>query len=312
MNAPTSTATYQARHLPISSFIEIRGFKRHVLTWGDPAKATPDAPLLLMMHGWMDVAASFQFMVDALRDQPGFADRPMVAVDWRGFGLSGNSGADSYWFPDYLADLDMLLDALSPEQPIDLLGHSMGGNVVMLYAGLRPERIRKLINAEGFGIPAADPSEAIERYSKWIAGLKKPAQLKDYATVSEVAERLKKNNPLLRDDFAQWLAPHWARQEGDRWVINADPAHKRPQPILYRENEILAFFERITAPVLFIEGDQTLYFLFFDGKFSHAEFVARSKYVTNMRIETLKGAGHMIHHDQPEAMATLISSFLAE
>jgi pimeloyl-ACP methyl ester carboxylesterase len=46
-------------------------------------------------------------------------------------------------FADYLADLDMLLDHYAPGQAVDLVGHSMGGNVAMMYAGVRPERIRR-------------------------------------------------------------------------------------------------------------------------------------------------------------------------
>uniref|UniRef100_UPI002362DFF1 alpha/beta fold hydrolase n=3 Tax=Pseudomonadota TaxID=1224 RepID=UPI002362DFF1 len=80
-------------------------------------------PPLVLLHGWMDVGASFQFVVDALA-----GDREVIALDWRGFGLSEASGAGCYWFPDYLADLDALLDAVSPSAPVDLLGHSMGGN----------------------------------------------------------------------------------------------------------------------------------------------------------------------------------------
>ncbi|HET6786726.1 MAG TPA: alpha/beta fold hydrolase, partial [Aquabacterium sp.] len=173
------TATdYSPTHPATSCFIDLRGLRHHLLVWGDLAKATPEAPLLVLVHGWMDVGASFQFAVDALRAQEGFAERPIVAIDWRGFGLSDASGADSYWFADYLADLDFLIDALSPTQPIDLLGHSMGGNVVMLYAGLRPQRIRRLINVEGFGMPAMAPEEAPERYEKWLTELKEPARLK--------------------------------------------------------------------------------------------------------------------------------------
>lgn len=132
------STSYTPSYPAVSRFIDLRGLRHHLLVWGDPARATPQAPLLVLVHGWMDVAASFQFAVDALRAQPGWQERPIVALDWRGFGLSAPSGADSYWFADYLADLDFLLDELSPGQPIDLLGHSMGGNAVMLYAGLRP------------------------------------------------------------------------------------------------------------------------------------------------------------------------------
>lgn len=304
------SSVYSPRYQPASRFLTARGLRHHLLVWGDPAQGTPQAPLLVLVHGWMDVAASFQFAVDALREQPGWADRPIVALDWRGFGLSEASGADSYWFADYLADLDLLLDQLSPGQAVDLLGHSMGGNAVMLYAGLRPARIRRLVNVEGFGMPGAPAEEAPQRFEKWIEEIKVPARLKDYASLDEVAQRLRKNNPLLREDHAQWLAGHWARPEGERWVINADPVHKRPQPLLYRVAEVLAFFRRIAAPVLFVEGDQTMYFMLFGGRYDRAQFIERSQAVSDFTLKTVQGAGHMLHHDQPEALAALMADFL--
>lgn len=305
-----STIDYSPAWPAASRYTDLRGLRHHLLVWGDLARATPDAPLVVMVHGWMDVAASFQFMVDALRAQPGFADRPIVAVDWRGFGLSDASGADSYWFSDYLADLDFLLDELAPGQAIDLIGHSMGGNVSMLYAGLRPQRVRKLINVEGFGMPAMEPEEAPERYEKWLEELKQPARMKDYASLPAVADRLRQNNPRLREDYALWLASHWAREVNGRWVINADPAHKRPQPLLYRWPEVRVFFRRISAPVLFIEGDQTLYFLFFSGKYGRDEFLERIREVPQLSLHTVRDAGHMTHHDQPEELARLVAEFL--
>jgi pimeloyl-ACP methyl ester carboxylesterase len=314
MNASTThsadLAVYQATHQATSRFVNLRGLRHHLMCWGDPAAATPEAPLLVLVHGWMDVGASFQFAVDALRARPGFEHRPIVALDWRGFGLTENSGADNYWFADYLADLDFLIDELSPSAPIDLVGHSMGGNVVMLYAGLRPQRIRKLVNLEGFGMPDMPPDMAVKRYEEWFDALKKPSRLKDYATLDEVADRLKGTNPLLRDTHARWLAGHWAHEVGGRWVLNADPAHKRPQPLLYRLPEVLTFFRRISAPVLFVEGDQTLYFMFFNGEYSRDEFIERSKVVSNFTLQTIAGAGHMLHHDQPEELARVMADFL--
>jgi pimeloyl-ACP methyl ester carboxylesterase len=66
------------------------------------------APLLVLLHGWCDVSASWQFVVDALAS--GMAHR---RPDWRGFGLSEWNN-DVYWFPDYIADLDALLLHYSP------------------------------------------------------------------------------------------------------------------------------------------------------------------------------------------------------
>lgn len=307
----TSDQAYVPAHPAESRFITVRGLRHHVLVWGDLALATAEQPLLVMLHGWMDVAASFQFMVDALRQQDAWSQRPIVAIDWRGFGLTQCPPTDSYFFADYLGDLDGLLDELAPDgRRVDLLGHSMGGNVVMLYAGVRPERIRKLVNLEGFGMPATTPEDAPARYIRWFNEIKAPSQLKDYASLEDVAQRLQANNPRLRTPFALWLAQHWARQEGARWVINADAAHKRSQPILYRVEEVMAFLRRITCPVLFVEGAQTLYFMFFNGKFDRAEFLERVKVVPDFRIASLEDAGHMLHHDQPAALARTLASFL--
>jgi pimeloyl-ACP methyl ester carboxylesterase len=196
MTAPVYTPRRAAR----SQFVTLRGLRYHLLSWGDPSLATPERPPLVLLHGWMDVAASFQFMVDALADE-----RYVVAADWRGFGLSESSGSDSYWFPDYLGDLDTLLDLIAPEGVVDLLGHSMGGNVAMLYAGLKPQRVRRLVNLEGFGLPRAQAEEAPQRLLQWLQTLRTPPRLRPYASLAAVAERLLANDPRLAPERAAWL-----------------------------------------------------------------------------------------------------------
>jgi pimeloyl-ACP methyl ester carboxylesterase len=155
---------YQALKASRSTFVPIRHLPYHVRQWGEPVAG--QAPLVLV-HGWMDVSASWQFMVDALK-----TDRWIIAPDWRGFGLtrSGDPAPDSYWFPDYLADLDALLDHFAGEQPVDLVGHSMGGNVAMMFAGGRPQRIRRLVNLEGFGLPATRPAQCCASQSALSCG----------------------------------------------------------------------------------------------------------------------------------------------
>ena len=116
---------------------------------------------LVALHGWMDVGASFQFLVDALVD-----DWHVVAPDLRGFGRS-EWQPQGYWFADYIADLDALLDQVSPDAPVRLLGHSLGGNIVMHYAGSRPARVHAVVSLEGFGIPFELASAAPENSSGW-------------------------------------------------------------------------------------------------------------------------------------------------
>jgi pimeloyl-ACP methyl ester carboxylesterase len=229
---------YQALKASRSEFVPIRNLNYHVRVWGEPDPAR--APLVLV-HGWMDVAASWQFMVDALAD-----DRWIIAPDWRGFGLTRAAGPapDSYWFPDYLADLDALLDHYAADQPVDLVGHSMGGNVVMVYAGARPQRIRRLVNLEGFGMPATRPAQAPGRDAQWMDEVKALPRgeqaLKAYDSPDAVARRLMKTNPRLAQDKADWLARQWAAPNAQgQWKILGDAAHKVVRAYLYRGDAAL-------------------------------------------------------------------------
>jgi pimeloyl-ACP methyl ester carboxylesterase len=288
-----------------SSAVAVRGLDYQLRRWDVPGSVGPP---LVLLHGWMDVAASFQFMVKAFT-----SPRTVYAPDWRGFGdTAPPPGTDTYWFPDYLADLDALLDAVSPDAPVDLLGHSMGGNVAMLYAGIRPGRVRRLINLEGFGVPATKPEQAPGRYARWLDELKQPTRLRDYVSLDEVAERLRRNNPRLTPERAAWLAPHWARHDAasGRWVLRSDPAHKRTNPILYRAEEALACWARIAAPVLWVEGRDTDVAKFWGDRYPRAEFEARLAVVPQVERTVLDDAGHMLHHDQPEALARAVEGFL--
>ena len=301
---------YDPRRVAAARRLPIRGLNYHLESWGGPELATPQRPLLLLLHGWMDVGASFQFMVDALAAVEG-PQRWIVAPDWRGFGRTGNSGGDSYWFPDYLGDLDAMIDALAPGQPIDLLGHSMGGNVAMSYAGVRPERVRRLINLEGFGLPASHPKQAPKRMLQWLDELKTPTGLRPYANAAAVAERLTKTNPRLAPDKAAWLATQWAAPAADgQWHLLADAAHKRVNPALYQADEVVETWARIAAPLLWVEGADTDVAKWWGERYSRREFEARLARVPRVERETLADCGHMLHHDRPNELAAALLGFL--
>jgi pimeloyl-ACP methyl ester carboxylesterase len=286
-----------------TEFINIRGLRYHVRHWGREG-----APRLFMLHGWMDVSASFQFVVDCLQ-----TDRHVIAPDWRGFGLTQNSGADTYWFPDYVGDLDAILQHYAPDRAVDLLGHSMGGNAVMLYAGIRPARVNKAINLEGFGMPVTQPEQAPGRYAKWLDELRTPPALRTYAGSAEVAARLQKNNPRLTAERAAFLSAHWAAPNADgAWEILGDAAHKLSNPVLYRVEEVLACWKQITAPLLWVEAGQTDVWRWMGPKQqARAEIDRRIACIPHATRVTIEDAGHMLHHDQPLALAHEIERFLS-
>ena len=300
---------YQARRPSRSEFVPIRTLRYHVRVWGEPA---PGKIPLVMVHGWMDVAASYQFVVDAFA-----REHYVIAPDWRGYGRTELPATDNYWFPDYLADLDFLLDRYAPDGPVDLVGHSMGGNIAMLYAGARPQRIRSLVNLEGFGMPATQPAQAPGRYAKWMEQLKAyhrgELDLKSYDSLEGVARRLMKTNRRLGQDKAEWLAGHWAQQQADgRWHILGHAAHKIVNANLFRVDEVLEIYRAIQAPVLAVEAGDDSLGQWWQGRFTLAEYHERLKAVSDLRIARIEDAGHMLHHDQPEQLARLIEEFLPQ
>ena len=310
---------YKEKRVSRSEFVPIRGLNYHVQVWGGPAGGAAGAAPLVLLHGWMDVAASWQFMVDAFSEA--FAQgRTIIAPDWRGFGQTGLASdgppTDNYWVADYLADLDFLLDHYAPVQAVDLAGHSMGGNVVMTYAGVRPERVRRLVNLEGFGQPASQPDEAPGRYVRWLDELKSlhrgEMDMKAYDDAGGVVTRLLKTNPRLSKDKAEWLARHWARPNASgKWQILGNPAHKVISASLYRAEETLALYRRICMPLLAVEASEDSLNQWWKGKYTPAEYHDRLKLVRQAEIAVVQDAGHMLHHDQPEYLAGLLERFLA-
>jgi len=281
-----------------SQIVLIRDLAYHVRTWGEA-----DAPKLFMLHGWMDVGASFQFLVDALE-----RDWHVIAPDWRGFGKSAWC-ADGYWFADYIADLEAILDTFAPHEPARLVGHSLGGNVVMLYAGIRPERVAKVVSLDGFGIPAEDASSAPGKYAKWLDALRDPPAFAPYMSLAAVADRLQKNNPRLSRDKAEFLASHWAEvlPDGSARLVS-DPRHKLPFPIVYRMEEVRAIWARVAAPVLWVGASDSFILKWLgDGERGLRE---RMSALPDCRFVAIPDAGHMLHHDQPAAVAAAIEPFL--
>jgi pimeloyl-ACP methyl ester carboxylesterase len=243
-------------------------------------------------------------VVDALR-----GDWDLYAPDWRGFGLSEWGKSDAYWFPDYIADLDRLLENLESENAVNLVGHSLGGNVAAMYAGIRPHRVAKLVNLEGFGLAPTRSEQAPGRYARWLNELHEGPALRPYKGFDELAARLSRENPRLTAERAQFLAQHWGREAGDGGVVlRGDPAHKIVNPVLYRYEEVRACWQQASAPVLWVDAAEsdTLKRL----GLSEAQHAERRSAFPNLKYMTVKDAGHMLHHDQPEEVARLIEAFL--
>lgn len=277
-----------------SEFLRIQGLRYHIRRWGEASK-----PKLFILHGWSDASATFEWLA-----QPLLQDWQVLAPDWRGFGHSGWTG-QSYWFPDYLADLDAIVDHYSPEAPLRLVGHSMGAQVASLYAGLRPQRIERLVLLDGLMMPDMPLNGAAKRYGAWLDALKTPPAPKTYDSLDSFADVVRRLYPQLGPDKARWVAERWSRQAPDgRAVLLADPMHRMNTPIPYRLAHSHAIWQQITAPTLFLDGANSP---LLQGVAGREETLACFAVHQHRVIE---GAGHMLHLDAPGETAQQINDFL--
>lgn len=308
----------RARRKAWYEYLTLRGVRHRLTWWGERV----DDPVVLL-HGWMDSSETWQFLVDCLP-----SDWSCVALDWRGFGGS-EWPADGYWFPDYFADLEALLDVVCPHAPARLIAHSMGGNVAAMYGGIRPKRVRWLVNLEGIGLRRTSPDEAPERYAEWLDQLKAPLRERRYASVDVLIEFLLARNPRMSRERAEFLARAWSRPDAGtasvrgeepasarasaqkntgRVALVFDPRHRNVSPVLYRREEAEACWRRMEAPLLLMlaELSEIRPRVGADGSEGYFRSVFR-----DIRIVTLRGAGHMMHLEVPEEIAQYVVEFAA-
>jgi pimeloyl-ACP methyl ester carboxylesterase len=292
------TVHYLPRRVPELLQHEVCGIRHHFTQWAGQAQAPP----AVLLHGFMDCGATYQFVADELAPS-----RALIAPDWRGFGQSAWS-PQGYWFPDYFADLDAIVGWLSPGAPVDIVGHSMGGNIAMIYAGLRPERVRRVVSLEGFGMPGAPAELAPRRYRDWLDQRRDPEPASVFPSLEVFAGVLRKRNPRLPADRADFVARAWSEVLPDGRVRpRFDPAHKRVNPILYRRAEAEACWAEMRAPLLYVAGAESDFLARLRGAGDPDQVRAL---IPQLEPRVVAAAGHMLHHDQPAAVARLVQEFL--
>jgi pimeloyl-ACP methyl ester carboxylesterase len=285
---------------PRDRTIDVRGLKIHYLEWGERA-----AEPLVLIHGFLDHARSWDTFVAALEKK---SSKPMwiIAPDCRGHGDSGWVGAGGYYhFPDYLWDLECLLESLDVEK-ISLIGHSMGGTISFLYAGTFPEKVRKLVLVEGIGPIAMRFVDAPPRTERWLAELKGLRQRKvvEYATLEKAAERLRRKNPRLKPELAlELVRSGMKRTDGGKWVWKFDPLHRTVAPQPFYSGQAVEFFRRIQCPVLIVDGAKS-------RQTPRPDLEERLSAIADRSHVDIEDAGHMVHHDNPEGLAQAVTEFL--
>ena len=286
---------------PSSHFYVSQRLRLHYVDWGNP-----DAPLLLLVHGGRDHARSWDQVAQALR-----ADHHVVAPDLRGHGDSAWAVGSSYALTDFVLDVAQLLEALN-EQPATIIGHSLGGAVSLLYTGVFPERVARLVAIEGLGPPPEVMVQLREvpgwkRVRDWIERMQQLAgrQPRRYESIDAAAKRMLEENQFLDEEQARHLTIHGvARNEDGTYSWKFDNYVRAFSPNRLSEDEVVELRARIECPVLLVRGTE-----------SWASDPAVDGRIAPFRdacVANVEGAGHWVHHDRLDAFLALVRGFLAE
>ncbi len=281
------------------------GIDFQIYEWGDPER-----PKLFLLHGWMDTGASFDFVARYLSDA-----FYLIAPDLRGFGKTGHSPNPlGYFFYEYIPDLHALFNAYSPDEPLRILGHSMGGNIASLYAGTFSERVSHLINVEGFGISDTAPERGPDRMRKWVEALGMPMPgFRPYPDRDALADRLRIPNPHLTLEQARFIADSMGESISNGVRLAADPKHKLPSPYLFQLQNAIPFWQRIAAQCLLVYGEKTSMGVWLQGEGDLKAEISRrlAHFPKSSQVVEMKDCGHMIHHERPQELAEHIRKFLS-
>lgn len=278
---------------PRESFLEVRGLRLCVLTWGPE-----NGPLVVYLHGLLDHAAA----IDEIGQRLARRGLRVLAPDLRGHGRSDHVGAGgSYHVVDFVADLDAMARTLGPA-PFTLVGHSFGAGVAGLFAGARSDRLSQLVLVEAV-VPTAtqrDPGARLSTHLDYLAS----AQLHPvFPDLDTAAERLRAATPM---SLAQALASAHRLTEpcdgGVRW--RWDPMLRTRAGITFHGLELpLERFRelvgRARCPVTLVHGD--------DSDVRKADRVTLAVRDNGHTRDIVLRGGHNLHLDSPAALAEVIA-----
>lgn len=283
-----------------TSRLNVRGLDYHITEWGES-----DKPTLFLLHGWMDCGGSFKFMAEHLQD-----NFHIVAPDLRGFGDTEH--AAGYWFPDYFADLEVILNHFAPGRPVDLAGHSMGGNIVLMYAGIQPQRVKRVLSLESAGAMATTSTETPDKYRRWLREILSDEPARVYPNEMMFRNSIHKGNPSLSEDMVGELVRLWGQAVGDDGAMQLkhDHAHRYTNPVRYNYEDTLAVWREVTAQVGLVMAAQSRMYQHFEqiGRLDEAQSVLK---IDDKDYFLIENCAHMLHLEQPQATAEVIKQFFS-
>jgi pimeloyl-ACP methyl ester carboxylesterase len=269
--------------------LDVRGLKLHCVERGEGEMA-------VLLHGWLDHAGSFDLLAPLL---PGRT----VAIDFRGHGDSQWVGPGGFYhFVEYIADLDGALELLSPQEPVRIVGHSMGAAAALIYAATRPARVSHLTMIDA--VPLSISTQEIPaRLGSYLEDLRHiPRKRRRVDSAEDAAQRLMRNNTSLSEKAARVLASGGTSRDPEQENALAwkwDPLLRAHSPLPISEPVVQLICAQAKVPVLAIRGERGM-------MPEEPELRARFPHL-KMSVHTVPGTGHHAHLDAPSEVAKLVA-----
>jgi pimeloyl-ACP methyl ester carboxylesterase len=283
---------------PISHFFYSHRLKLQFWDWGTNGK-----PVMILVHGGLDHARNWDWVARALRE-----DYHVYALDLRGHGNSAWAPGALYSVAEHVLDLSGLADIVKGF-PIYIIGHSLGAVVTLLYAGVYPDRVKKIVAIEGVGLPPVTKPQRppTDRIRDWIERVRSAENRTphSYPDLASAVQRMKEANPFLSDSVAEHLTLHGTNWNADGSIIwKFDNFARLGAPYGMNAEEAAAVMSRITCPVLLFWGRESFAV--------DPDDAPETPVLRDRRIVKVDRAGHWVHHDQLELFLRETKKFLAE
>lgn len=307
-----------------SEFVDFatNNLRIHIRHWYincDESESDSNTITIFLLHGWMDCSASWQLVIDYLRQNNSNKKYHIIAPDWRGFGLS-KWYYTTYSFVDNIADLDAIVHhyfSVDNTEKINIVGHSMGGFITTLYAGLRPQKINKIITLEGFGLAPSSPEVIPTNFHKWLSiknfGNEVYPKFHQHNSKADFMQWLIHKNSRLTTERAEFLTEFLAvKNDNNKYVFNADTFHKNAiPPTRFHLEDAKVLWNKVEAEVLWVLAKNSWVYedFFIHRKNGIEDYKNRMQQFKKINEILVENSSHMLHYDQPEKVAELIQNF---
>ncbi|HEX4292824.1 MAG TPA: alpha/beta hydrolase [Rhizomicrobium sp.] len=285
---------------PTSHLYYSQRLRLHYVDWGNEG-----APNLLMIHGGRDHCRNWDWVAERLADR-----FHIIAPDLRGHGDSEWATGGSYNEMNYVYDIAQLVHQ-KKMAPVTIIAHSLGGSIALLYTGLFPDTVKKVVAIEGLGpspqmLARWQETPVEERVRSAILSRREAAGrvARKYATLEEAVARMREENTHLSAEQARHLTVHGAAQNEDgtySWKFDNSVRLGGPAGLPMEDQRRI--WSCITCPVLLVRGMESWASdPVADGRIAHFK---------DARLANIARAGHWSHHDQLDVFMKHVEEFIA-